>query len=155
MLCLHVTIYTVDETFSVNKDFEWALVEETSKTLIDFSGEQDFGFAFFQRLLSFQYLSLWMLRVSDHSEINVSKQYCASSRTSPQLPKPMLKQLSQSLALCCMYLKWNPESSKDHRKVLLETKGEANQRRYFCFHPFYLEHIKGGWEVKSSAAEQN
>lgn len=75
MLYLHVTIYTVGETFSASKDFEGALVEETNKTLTDFSGELDVGFAFSRGSCQFQNLSLWMMRVSDCSETDVSKHH--------------------------------------------------------------------------------
>lgn len=147
MLHLHVTIYTVDETFSANKDFKWALVEKTIKH-IDF---RIFVLPF-PWLLWFQYLSLWMLKISYHSKVNVSKQYCVFSRTSPQTPKNMWKQLWQNLALYCMYLKWNPEFP-----IGRCWKQKKRQTEYFGFHPFYLEFIKGWWGIrwKSNSEKEN
>jgi len=116
---------------------------EISKTLIDLSGEQDFDFAFFQRLLSFQYLSLWMLSVSDHAEISVDKQNCASSGPSPQLPKNTWEQLSQNLALCCIYLKGNPEFPTDHFAVGDKRRGKL--KTVFWFSPFSFSNTLKGY----------
>lgn len=74
------------------------------------------------------------------------------SRNSPQTPKNLWKQWSQNLALYCMYLKWNSEFP-----IGRCWKQKKRQTKYFGFYPFYLEHIKGWWDIrwKSNSEMEN
>lgn len=112
MLYFHVTIFTVGKTSSANKDFEWALVEETSKTLTDFSGELDVGFVFFQRLLSIS-----EAEPLDDASFRLFWDWCeqtawACGRTSPQLQNPCGNNCHKTL-LCAACI-WNKLQNAQH-----------------------------------------